>query len=221
LIVRKIKGLIIYAIIFSIILILLALGVVDIQIVVALLIGALIAKADIVWKYFFNHTSEQTEKIISSPWKKPEFKAEIVNKQNYYRRGQDSIHFRSKYKGKIKNGYFLNEIEIEDKSIDNFGYRFNLTTNNVNPEGTSVRSYCPETIGNINNPIGNLDGNIDTNWKYWNWDIPHDAPVTKYIIKMMVLNEGNNEQPLQMIEDNIEIIMPTDPSNPFDRPPRI
>jgi len=195
-------------------------GLIELKTVAALLLGVLIAKADVIWKYFIIHNSGQTERIITSPWKKPEFSAEIVNKRNYYRRGQDFIQFRSQYKGKIKNGYFLNEIEIEDKSIDRFGYRFNLTTPYVNPEGTSVQSYCPETITNTTNLIGNLNGNIDTNWKYWTWNIPRDAPVTKYIIRMMVFSAGKIASPLQILQEKIEIIMPDDPSNPFDKPPR-
>jgi hypothetical protein len=38
---------------------------------------------------------------------------------------------------------------------------------------------------------------------------------------MMVLNEGKDETPLRVTEDEMEIIMPDEPDNPFNRSPRI
>ncbi len=190
------------------------------DILIGLIIGVIAARADSIWKYFFDKSQVKNEKIISLSKQKPEFKVEIVNKQNFYKRGE-FIQFRSKFKGKIKNGYFVNEIGIKDTSINKLGYRFELSTPNVNNDGTAITSFCRETIENPSNYSGNLNGNISTEWKTWEWTILPKTPTGKYIIKMMVLNDGKDEMPLQTIIDEIEIIMPDEPDNPFNRPPRI
>ncbi|MDN5868943.1 MAG: hypothetical protein L0H55_16280 [Candidatus Nitrosocosmicus sp.] len=189
------------------------------EIIGAFIIGFIIGKADVIWKYFFTSSPNKTEKIISLRKQKPEFTAEIIDKKEKYRRGQDIIKFRSRYKGKIDNGYFANEIRIKDTSIDALGYRFEDTTPNVNKDRTAITSFCPETIDNTSNYYGNLNGNINTDWKSWDWMIPQNTPLGKYIIKMMVLNVGELDNPIEKLEDEIEITMPEEPSNSFNRLP--
>jgi hypothetical protein len=46
------------------------------------------------------------------------------------------------------------------------------------------------------------------------------TPVGKYIIKMMVINEGKNEKPLQTIEDEIKIIPSNQTYNSLNSIPR-
>jgi hypothetical protein len=162
---RNIKGIIVFVIIVVVIVIFLQWGGVKLEIIGALIIGILIGRAEAIVKYFFGKSEVKSEEVITIREPKIEFEAEIVDKQPMYRRGQDVIIFRSKYKGKIKKGYFVNEICIKDTSIDRIGYRFYLTERNVKKDVTSVKSYCHDTIDNTTNYIGDLDDNISIDWK--------------------------------------------------------
>lgn len=173
-----------------------------------MIIGVLIGKSDIIYKHFFGKNQEKFEKVIPNPLKKsvPEFNAEIVGKKSIYIRGTNSIVFRSKYKGKLKNGYFVNEISVPNVSPQHqYMYLFTPETQNVSEDLKSVKSYCSNTIDNSSNNIGKLNGYNDIDWTSWEWKIPNDSTLGKHSIKMMVFNGGKGEQPLQTIEEEITI----------------
>ena len=198
--------------VISIIVILIILGIVKMEVVGGIIIGILSAQVFPAYKYFFRNDKEESPKNISMPYKKPEFSAEIVNKKKYYIRGIDTINFRSAYKGKLQNGYFANELsfqikfKVEPKDIFKFVFKPNIP--NVSADGLSVKSFCLETIDNTNDRIGNLNGNRHYKWKQWKWEIPNDAPLGEYKVKMMVFNGGKDNPPLQVIEDEINISQP-------------
>ena len=50
-----------------------------------------------------------------------------------------------------------------------------------------------------------MDKNI-IDWIDWTWDIPNDAPLGYYSVKMMVLNEHNEENPIDYKECTFEVI---------------
>jgi hypothetical protein len=110
------------------------------------------------------------KKIFPRYFRKPIFKAEIVNPKTYIR-GRDSITFRSRYTGKIKNGYFMNEIfvPLREPKYQHL-YTFTNLTPNICNNGLSAKSYCVSTISNTADKSGNLNNWIKTNWICWEWD---------------------------------------------------
>ena len=113
---------------------------------------------------FKNDKNDKTiiKKIFPRFFRKPIFEAQIVNKKIYVR-GQDSISFRSKYVGTIKNGYFMNEIfvPLKDPKYQHL-YNFTYATPNICNNGLSAKSYCPSTISNSDDKSGILNKWIKT-----------------------------------------------------------
>jgi hypothetical protein len=209
---RKIGGIIVFLGIVLIVIFIVEIGVVPVEIVGGIIIGFLTAQIVPAWKYFFGNNKEKTTRNIPMPWEKAEFKAEIVNKKEYYIRGQDVVIFRSKYKGKLKNGYFVNEIfvpEVIAEPSQQYKYFFRPTTPNVGKDFKSVKSDCLETIDNSSNGMGNLNGNKYYDWKEWEWVIPSDVPLGTYTVKMMVFDGGKDNLPLETREDKFEVLRPS------------
>lgn len=101
-------GILIFIIIAAIFVFLYSLGIVKLEVIAALIMGILIGKVDTIGKYIFSKNKGKSERIITSPLQKDEFNAEIVHHKRYYYRGQDRISFKSRYRGKLRNGYFVN-----------------------------------------------------------------------------------------------------------------
>lgn len=55
------------------------------------------------------------------------------------------------------------------------------------PDKRSVISPCPDTL-EYWEAEGKLNGDVDTDWKEWSWEIPEYAPLGKYRVRMMVWN---------------------------------
>lgn len=144
-----------------------------------------------------------SKRIFPIWFRKPKFKAEITNEQRTFVRETMILTFQSEYYGKLKNGYFMNEILLPENNRINM---FSRTIPNLSPDGQSVMSFCNETIEDSKSRKGLLNG-----WRKsvytWNWNIPNqnDMPLGNYRVRMMVFNEGNVE-PLRTIEDTFEVI---------------
>jgi hypothetical protein len=156
---RRLKGAIIYAFIGIIIIVIFLEGWIKSDVLAGIIIGFLMGKADTIWKYDFSN-KEGIEKIIQNPLKgnESQFKAQIVSNKYYYSRGEN-IQFESKYKGKLKRGYFANELFP-------IARKFHLNTHFINEDGSSVMSYCFDTVENLEKKIGKIDGVVDRDWIY-------------------------------------------------------
>jgi hypothetical protein len=100
----------------------------------------------------------------------------------------------------------MNEIFVPLKDLQyQHLYDFTNSTPNICNNGMSAKSYCPSTISNSNDKSGNLNKRIKTDWINWNWDIPNDASLGDYRIKMMVFNEHNEEKPIKTIESKFTV----------------
>jgi hypothetical protein len=155
--------------------------------------------------------SESHFKRIFPRWfRKPDFKAEI-SKKKLYVKGQDIVTFQSRFIGKLKKGYFVNEISVPEPQDVNL---FVPETLHVSADRKKVMSYCTETINNpnqnIENNIGNINGYRDSGFLSWQWHIPDNVYLGKYTVKMMVFNE-KSKTPIDSKEDEFEIV------NPFER----
>ncbi len=128
---------------------------------------------------------------ISEFGSKSIFKAEIVNKKQAYVRGKDSVEFRSGFKGNLRNGCFLNEIYMNKLPgvHDMSPYLFSPYIEDVDITRQFIKSFCPQTVERWSDGItGILNGNVNTDWIYWNWKIHRDIPLGKYLVNMTVLN---------------------------------
>ena len=83
----------------------------------------------------------------------------------------------------------------------------------VSTDLEKTMSYCSETINNPNNRMGNINGNKDTGWIAWEWSIPDNAPLGKYSVKMMIFNGGEEKPLMSPIEDEFEVVSPSDKIN--------
>ncbi len=169
----------------------------------AIIITAMLGMAGYLFRQNTHRNEESPKKRVFPSFKKPEFKAKRVNGQQRYIRGSVNIVFHSEYIGKLKNGYFVNEIIFpENKRMNTFTH----TINYKGEDALSAKSYCLESIPEPSSKKGVLNG-----WKKfsytWNWDIPFqgDMPLGDYKIKMMVFNEGE-ENPLQTLDDGFEVL---------------
>jgi hypothetical protein len=146
------------------------------------------------------------------------FDAEIADKKLRYIRGKDSVHFRSKFDGRLTYGFFANQIFAPKRVMGNTVYvdSFDDHTPDVSENRRYVTSRCKETLEHWSDN-GKLDGRIKTDWKEWSWDIPEFAPLREYKVKMMVWNtlEDGKKEPFITIEDTFEVIDPD--SSHYDR----
>jgi hypothetical protein len=179
-------------------------GVVKLDVVSTIIVTALITSVVPVWLFILNSNNNKNIKPIKISFPKyqikQEFEAEIVDKQKFYIRGKSSITFRSRYEGEIKNGYFANEITVSK-------YPFPLLTLDISNNGYSVKTYCKQTIENSSSKKGNLKGNKKTDWYTWVWNIPNNAPLDIYTVKMMVFDE-NKIDPIDSVIDSFEVVDP-------------
>jgi hypothetical protein len=126
-----------------------------------------------------------------------------MNEQKTFIRGKLRLTFRSEYSGKLKNGYFMNEVLLPENDRMN---AFSETIPHLSPDGQRVLSFCNETNKDIENRKGLLSG-----WSksvfIWNWRIPdqNGMPLGNYRVRMMIFNEDDAE-PLQTIEDTFTVI---------------
>ncbi|HYO06150.1 MAG TPA: hypothetical protein VER14_04125 [Phototrophicaceae bacterium] len=88
---------------------------------------------------------------------------------------------------------------------------FRPNTPNICRGGRSAKSFCNGSIPNTINKKGKIDGWMDTGNLVWNWNIPNNAPLGKYKIKMMVFNESD-DKPLHSIEGIFNIRNPQSPN---------
>jgi hypothetical protein len=141
------------------------------------------------------------------------FEAQIIRRKQRYTRGKDVVSFRSRFTGRLTNGFFANQIFTPEVVDGTRVYRdyFEDTTPNISEDKRSVISYCPDTIPYWE-AEGNLNSDVDTDWKEWRWEIPEYSPLGNYKIKMMVWNTftGNVKEPYRTIEDTFEVIDPND-----------
>jgi hypothetical protein len=145
----------------------------------------------------------------------PQFEAEIVDKKQAYVRGKDSIFFASKFKGTLVGGCFANRIIVPKMPSDARhmdGYLFPRNTANLSQDRRSVLSICTETIHHWSDKTsGQLNGDIDTDWISWSWQIPEFAPLGGYEVEMSVWNTSSGmKQVLSTIFDSFKIIDPDD-----------
>lgn len=77
-------------------------------VIIGLLSGQLLPA----WKYFFN--TERKNPPITPYSQKTKFYAGLVHNQGRYIQGLVDITFKSEYIGKLKNGYFVNEISFPE-----------------------------------------------------------------------------------------------------------
>jgi hypothetical protein len=143
----------------------------------------------------------------------PSFEAQIIKRKQRYIRGKGIVSFRSRFKGKLTNGFFANQIftpEVVNGTTVHVDY-FDATTPNVAPDKRSAISPCTDTL-EYWEAEGKLHGDVDTDWKEWSWEIPEYAPLGRYRVKMMVWNTftGNVKEPYRTIEDTFEVIEPDD-----------
>lgn len=141
----------------------------------------------------------------------PTYNAEITDKKLRYVRGTDSVHFRSRFVGKLTHGFFANHIftpEHHDGTIIHVDY-FDTYTPDISDDRRYVTSRCKETLEHWND-LGKLNGKVKPDWKEWSWEIPEFAPLGKYHVKMMVWNtfKDGKKEPFRTIEDTFEVIDP-------------
>jgi hypothetical protein len=214
-------GIVITIITSLIILLLVLFQVLKLDIVLPIVVGALIGAIGPMWFFILStnkNTSKSREtKLLKIRKKEGKFEAEIVNKKSYYYRGLDVVRFRSKYEGKLRNGYFVNEIfvpEVDPKYQSH--YLFSFSTPDVSNDRRSAKSYCSETIDNTSRNEGNLNNYVESGWVSWEWRIPSDAPLNTYRVKMMVFNDGK-EDVLKTKEDTFEVLNPSSSYDPYNR----
>jgi hypothetical protein len=143
----------------------------------------------------------------------PSFYAEIVDKKQVYVRGIDSIHFRSRFRGTLTNGFFANRIntpETIDGTTLHINY-FHSSIPDISEDKRAVISRCQETL-EVWTDRGKLDGNINTDWMCWEWSIPEYAPLGLFKVQMMVWNtfRDQKKEPYRIVEDSVSIIDPDD-----------
>ncbi|MGC1135175.1 MAG: hypothetical protein WA941_20270 [Nitrososphaeraceae archaeon] len=137
-----------------------------------------------------------------------------MNKKHVYVRGVDSVSFRSRFKGNLTGGYFMNKIsaQIPTGVHDISAYLFHPQTPNIESSRRYVVLYHPETAEIWNEIIGKkiigkLNGDVDTGWLYLDWKIPEKVRVGTYVIKMMVMNKFTDYSESYMpVEDTFSII---------------
>jgi hypothetical protein len=142
-----------------------------------------------------------------------QFEAEIVDKKQAYVRGKDNVLFASKFRGTLTGGCFANriiipEIPSEVRHMDN--YLFPRNTTNLSHDRRSVLSECTETIHHWSDKTkGQLNGDIDTTWISWNWQIPEFAPLGDYKVEMNVWDTSSGiKQALVTILIHLRLLIP-------------
>lgn len=142
-----------------------------------------------------------TKRIFPS-LKIPIFIEKIIDNKGKYVRGTVNIIIYSEYIGKLKNGYFVNEISLPENNKIN---TFSETIPYMSQDGHRVTVYCDKTISNIETKKGISKGSKKSSCT-WTWNIQYqnDLPLGKYTVKMMVFNEGD-EIPGQTIEDSFVV----------------
>ena len=85
---------------------------------------------------------------------------------------------------------------------------FENTTDNVSEDRKYVKSWCRETLNYWSDKDkGKLTGDVNIDWKYWNWNIPEFAPLGDYKVEMGVYNSvTNNKKPILTLTDTIRVI---------------
>ena len=139
---------------------------------------------------------------IERPYTTSHFDAEIISKKQAYERGKDTVQFRSIFKGRLTNGFFANLIcAPEDDEFEN-------TTDNVSEDRKYVKLWCRETLDYWSDKDkGKLTGDVNIDWKYWNWNIPEFAPLGDYKVEMGVYDSvTNNKKPILTLTDTIRVI---------------
>ena len=171
--------------------------------ITTVLIGSMFLAGTYLFKSNDRRNKESSQKRITPSLKEPQFTAKIVNGQKRYIRGSVNIVFHSEYIGKLKNGYFVNEIIFPQNNGLN---TFTSTINHLSEDFQSAKSYCLESIPNPSSKKGVLNGWNKFSYS-WNWGIYYqdDMPLGYYKVKMMVFNkdEGN---PLQTRDDEFEVL---------------
>ena len=81
--------------------------------------------------------------ILPRYFRKPVFKAKIVNEQKTFVLGTMILAFQSEYTGKLKNGYFMNEILLPENNRMN---AFSQTIPHISQDGQNVMSFCNDII---------------------------------------------------------------------------
>jgi hypothetical protein len=153
-----------------------------------------------------------------------DFDAEVIDKKVFT--PGEPIKFRSKFDGKLTNGFFANLIysprEELQKGVGDLGYKitpFPDTWDNLIKDRTAVRSTDPKSLDVWGDP-GKLDGRVIPEWHAWNWYIPTDAPPGEYAIKMGVWNRfprDNEPHTFKTVETAVQIRRPgaTSSGSPF------
>jgi hypothetical protein len=166
----------------------------------------------LVTRWYF---SRKKKEIISASI----FEAEIVDKKQAYIRGQESVSFRSRFKGNVTNGCFLNKIRMikQPEAQDISGYLFSPYIKDVDITRQFVSSFCPQTVEQWSDSrTGILDGDVDTGWMKWDWKIPEKVRLGKYSVLMTIQDNFSrySQSKNKNRVDTFEIIDPDDSNNP-------
>jgi hypothetical protein len=152
-----------------------------------------------------------SKRIFLRWFRKPTYKARIINQQTTFIVGSVNLTFQSEFTGELKNGYFVNEIIFPENTGMN---DFTKTMPDLINNRQGALSFCDETIKDKQNRIGILNGHIESSYT-WSWYIPNQngMPLGNYRVRMMVFNEREG-QPLHTIESAFTV---TNNSTEFDR----
>jgi hypothetical protein len=141
-----------------------------------------------------------------------EFEAEIIDKRPAYVRGRDSVLFRSRFTGRLTNGYFEYKISAKiPAGVHTYtAYRFRPGTPHVESSYRYVVLNHPKTMTAWSDGIrGKLIGDVDTGWLSMSWKIPDDVRLGAYVIEMSVVDNYHSYTPsYQTIARTFNIIDP-------------
>ncbi len=175
------------------------------------IIGLLAGHILPVWKYFFN--TEHKNPIIFPCPNKPILNAGVINNKNRYPKGFVNINFISEYTGKLKNGYFVNEIVFAENAQYN---RFPSHFPYLNEDCSRALLPCNDTIDNIDSKKGKLNGCREYRFTWpLDMDFQSDLLVGEYKVKCMVFNE-NHDEPLSFNESKFKVIESSNSNKPFN-----
>lgn len=88
-------------------------------------------------------------------------------------------------------------------------YLFPCNTTNLSPDRRSEFSVCTETIHHWSDKTkGELNGDIDTDWIIWAWQIPEFAPLGDYEVEMSVWDTSSGiKQALKTITVHSKLLI--------------
>jgi hypothetical protein len=176
-----------------------------------LIIGALMSQILPAWK-ILTDKNRTNPRIFPCPCK-PTFNAGITHNRNRYQKGSVNINFLSEYTGKLKNGFFINEIVFAENADHN---KFPQNLPFLYENDSVARLPCLDTIDNIEGKKGRLNGCREYRFT-WPLDTQYqnDLPRGKYKVKCMVFNE-NEDNPLLFKESVFEVIESSSSNKPLN-----